>query len=543
LRSAALPVALTALGAVLYVIAEPHAADLAAASFRSDLFAREGFTVFNTAWYGGHHTPGYSVLAPALGALLGERVLAGLSAIAATAAFAALAGRTAGLLFVPGILASVASGRIAFTLGAALGVAAVLAATRGRTLLTALAAALSALASPVAAMFLAVVAAAFLLPVKQKGTGHFTLGGRVTSREGDGSAALRGRVTSREGDGSAALRDALVLGLAALVPAAFLGLAFPEQGTFPFVPSAFWPAFAAAVGVAVVAPRGPLKAGAALYALLLAVAFLVDSPVGGNAVRLGTLTAAPVAFALLWPRRRAALAVLALPLAYWVLQPAVRDVLRTQGDPSTAASYHRPLVDWLRERQPARVEIPLTQNHGEAEHVAREVPIARGWLRQADLERNPLFYEPGPLSPLDYERWLRENAIAYVALPEGLPLDRSGEEEQAVIVRGPAFLRPVARRGRWRIFAVRDPQPLATPPARVTAIEPEGFRLRFAEAGATTVRVRHTRYFSVVRGRACVGETVGGWTRVRSDSEGVVEVRARFALGSVVRPQRDCAPG
>src|SRR5689334_18284343 len=66
--------------AVLYVVLAPPTADLAAASFRADLFDREGFTVFSTAWYGGHHTPGYSVLFPPLGALLGVTVVGGLSA-------------------------------------------------------------------------------------------------------------------------------------------------------------------------------------------------------------------------------------------------------------------------------------------------------------------------------------------------------------------------------------------------------------------------------------------------------------------------------
>ena len=522
-------VVLAALGALAYVLAEPHAADLAAASFRSDLFEREGFTLFNTAWYSGHHTPGYCVLAPPLGALLGERVLGGLSAVAATAAFTALAGRTAGLLFVPAILASLASGRIAFTLGAALGITAVLCATRGKTLLTALFAALAALASPVAALFLAIVAAAAILGRHP----HFWGGAWPLSSSGDPSPLL-GR--------GLAPQQFWVLGVCAVVPAALLGLAFPEEGVFPFVPSAFWPAFVAAVGVAVVA-RGPLRVGAALYALLCLAAFLVDSPVGGNAVRLGTLTAAPIAYLLLWPRHKVVLAVLALPLAYWVLQPGVRDILRTQGDPSTTASYHQPLVDFLAERQPARVEIPLTQNHGEAEHVAKHVPIARGWLRQTDLKRNALFYEPGPLSPRKYEQWLDDNAVAYVALPEGLPLDRSGEEEKELIVREPAFLREVERRGRWRIFAVRDPAPLATAPAMLTTMEPEGFTLRFARPGATTVRIRHTPYWQLERGRGCVGEAERGWTRVRSDTAGTVEVRARFALGSVFRPERVCSDG
>ena len=329
----------------------------------------------------------------------------------------------------------------------------------------------------------------------------------------------------------------------AVVPTALLVLAFPEGGTFPFVASAFWPTFVAAVAVAVVAPAGALRVGAALYALVVLGAFVVDSPVGGNAVRLGTMLAAPVAFALLWPRRRIVLAVLALPIAYWVLQPAVRDVLRAHDDPSTAASYHRPLVAFLRERQPARVEIPLTQNHGEAEHVARAVPIARGWLRQADIDRNALFYAPGRLSPQRYERWLRDNAIGFVALPEGVPLDRSGEEEKALVERRPAFLREVARRGRWRIFRVRDPRPLASPPARLTAMRPEGFTLRFARRGTTTVRVRHSPYWAFVRGHGCIVRARGGWTTIRSRAAGTVEVRTRFALASVLRPDSECADG
>lgn len=333
-----------------------------------------------------------------------------------------------------------------------------------------------------------------------------------------------------------------MLGVAAVLPAAFLGLAFPEEGVFPFVSSAFWPAFVAAIAVAVVA-SGPLRTGAALYALLCLAAFVIDSPVGANAVRLGTLTVAPIAHLLLWPRHKVVLAVLALPVAYWVLQPGVRDVLRTQNDPSTTAAYHQPLLDFLEERQPARVEIPLTQNHGEAEHVAKRVPIARGWLRQTDLERNGLFYERGPLSPLRYERWLDDNAVAYVALPEGLPLDRSGEEEKALVVREPAFLDEIARRGRWRIFAVKRPQPLATAPARVTKMRPEGFRLRFDRAGTTTVRVRHTPYWAFARGSGCIDEAPGGWTRVRSRAAGTVDVRTRFGLRSVFRPERRCTDG
>ena len=58
-----------------------------------DLFARAGSTVYDTAWFGGHHTPGYSVLFPPLGALLGPLVVGALEAVATSALFAALARR------------------------------------------------------------------------------------------------------------------------------------------------------------------------------------------------------------------------------------------------------------------------------------------------------------------------------------------------------------------------------------------------------------------------------------------------------------------
>ena len=79
-----------ALGARLPDRSRRRAPDLAAASYRSDLFARVGFTLWDNSWYGGHHLLAYSLLAPALGALLGPPLLAALSMMVATALFATL---------------------------------------------------------------------------------------------------------------------------------------------------------------------------------------------------------------------------------------------------------------------------------------------------------------------------------------------------------------------------------------------------------------------------------------------------------------------
>jgi len=131
---------ITAALGLIYVIAAPPSSDLAAAGYRSDLFARAGFTLWDNSWYGGHHLPAYSMLAPALGALLGPQLLGALSMTIATALFAALidgrfparATRIAAAWFALGAAISLLANRVPFDLGLALGLGALLLAQRGR---------------------------------------------------------------------------------------------------------------------------------------------------------------------------------------------------------------------------------------------------------------------------------------------------------------------------------------------------------------------------------------------------------------------------
>ena len=154
---------LTAALAVAYLIIAPQSPDLAAASYRSYLFAQHGFTLWDNSWYAGHHLPAYSLLAPALGALLTPRLVAALSMTAAAALFEALiagrfparATRIASLWFALGAGISLLSSRVPFDLGLAVGLAAALAAQRGRRMLALALALLTAISSPVAGAFLA----------------------------------------------------------------------------------------------------------------------------------------------------------------------------------------------------------------------------------------------------------------------------------------------------------------------------------------------------------------------------------------------------
>lgn len=503
-----------ALGAA-YLISEPPGSDLTAALFRTELFEREGFTAYSGQWYSGHHTPGYSLLAPPLSALLGPRLLGALVAVASIVLFERLASRGFGsrawvatCWFAVGIAANLWVARVPFGLGVALGLGAALAAQRERHVAAGVLAGLSGLASPVAGAFVALAGAAWA----------------ATSRP------ARGR--------------AIALVAAALVPVALVAAAFPEGGTMPFVASSFWPALAVGAGVLLLLPaeQRALRTGAALYTALLIAVFLVPNPLGGSAVRLGVLFAGPLlAGALLaiahpgrW--RLIALAALVLPLTFWAVRPAWRDQRLSHG-PGLAAGFYAPLLEFLRKREqaegPIRVEVPPTRYHVEAAELAPEVPLARGWERQLELKHAPLFYRGGAEdvrgpSPVAYRAWLYANGVSYVAIPQAIA-DYSARAERRLVVRGAPYLHPVWRGGAWRVWEVRGSPGLASGSARLSGLGADWFALRGKRPGATTVRLRFTPYWAVVRGDGCVERGPGGFTRVRLRKVGGARVAIRVA--------------
>jgi hypothetical protein len=384
------PLAASALAAAAYVVAEPHTADLAAAVYRADL----GFETFNEKWYGGHHTPGYSVLVPPLAWLLGPWLVAALATVAAVELFRRLLDNPwATGFFAANAVLSLYAGRVPFAVGVAVGLGALLAERKGHPRWAIALGLLTPLASPVAGVFLAF--------------------GALVWRK-------------------------WWLAVAGLAPAVALAVAFPTGGSFPFEAGSFWPALAFALLTAALAPKGMVRTGALLYAVALVAAFVLPTPMGGNAVRLGMLFLGP-ALVLVAPRHAA---VLAVPLLVWTAIPAVRDLDAAAGDPSTRASYWTPVA-----RLPGPVEVVFTRNHWEAAHVAKHTPIARGWERQLDRERNALFYE-GRLTPERYRRWLRSKGVRYVVLPDA-ELDYSARAEARLVAR---ILREVRRTRHLKVY-------------------------------------------------------------------------------------------
>ncbi len=504
--TAALATALAAALALVYLAVVPPVPDLAAQTARA---RTAGAALWWTGWFGGVTTPGYSVLAPPLMAVLGVAVVGAVATVAAVALFARLVlparrPRAGALTFAVLASANLVAGRITFAVGTALALGALVCLTGAherRLLAGLLLAALAGLASPVAALLLGLAAAAAVLAAP----GH--------------------------------RRHALLLGAAAAIPVLAVAVLFPEPGRMPFTAVALRPSLVASIGLvpSLYDRRARLlQVGALLSVVLVLAAYLLPSPVGSNAERLALLWGAPVVIA--WsPLPALVVALIAVPLLWWPERNLRQELVRST-DASASAAYYRPLLAELQPRVAPgqRLEVVDPRTHWSAAEIATRVPLARGWERQVDSARNPLFYGRAPLDPASYRAFLDENAVAWVALPDA-PLDFAGGAEGELVRRGLGYLRPVWRGEHWVLYAVDRPAPPARGALVVQRVGRSDITLARAPGvggvtgggpGAAVVQVRWNRWLRADGG--CVARA-GEWTRVVADP-GRQQVRLRVSL-------------
>jgi len=513
------PVIAAALAGGLYLILAPKTGDLAAHVFRSELFGRYGLTVWNGDWYGGHHTPAYSVLFPPLAWAVGPAVAGVLAALVAAAAFEPLArhhfgpaARWGSLWFGLATSSMLFTGRLPYAMGVAFALCSLLALQRGRTTIAVVLAILTPLGSPVAGAFLALAAVSLALTTSKR-------------------------------------TAPLLVAAGGIVPTILLAAAFPEGGSQPYAVLAFVPVLVTTALYALLLPRDQraLRVGVVLYGLVAVVAYVVPTPLGGNWSRLGELFAGPVALcgllALrpLWARPLAMISLL-VPLAFWQLSAPVRAVLNGDDDQSRYRAYFRPLVDFLEDnaQPPGRAEVVFTDAHWESADVAIHVPIARGWERQLDVGRNSLFYD-GTLGARTYRQWLEDNAVRWVALSDA-KLDYSAQQEARLVRGGLPYLKLRWTAPHWRVYEVTSPHSLVTPEgtARITATSfgAEQVRLEVSRPGSALVHVRWTPYW--VANGACVARG-GHWTRITAHRTGAIRLRIDFAPLRVFERGPRCA--
>ncbi|MFY1656636.1 hypothetical protein [Micromonospora sp. WMMD1274] len=540
--------------AVLYLTLPATGSDLSAQVARAGFFAEHGAALVDLRWYGGVHPWGYSLVSPPLMALLGVRVTGALALLASATAFAALLVRArvprpllGSLVGVVTIAGNLVSGRVTYALGVAFGLAALLALTvpARRTRLAAADAAGepadpglagSGPAGPGAAgggrsvwAAVAAGAAALLASAASPVAGLFV-----------GLAGVALLLTRRYADG-------LLLAVPAAAPLAVTGLLFGEGGWMNISTADTVHAVVTSLVVAALVAYRPVRVGALLSAAGVLASALLHTPVGLNATRLVVMFALPVLAAAatlpapLSDRLRATgrrsrivgavgLAVL-LAVVCWWQPPVVTADLRSADDPTADPAYFAPLrAELARRGLTGRVEVPPTRNYWEAAHMG-DVPLARGWLRQADIDRNPLFFTtvPGadgtgvPLTPITYRDWLADNAVQYVAVPDA-EFSWVGSSEAKLVETGQPYLTEVWSDRHWKLYAVAEPTPLVGAPGELVRQDGASITFRAPAAGPIPIRVRHDRWLTVDGGAEVTRD--GKWTTVTVPRAGTYTLKS-----------------
>ncbi|WP_327065856.1 MFS transporter [Kitasatospora sp. NBC_01302] len=491
------------------------AGDLAAQYAWTEFTRQHPDSAYNLSWYGGMHPASYSVLSPYLMGLLGVRTT-GMLAGTASAALAATLLTRSGLArpMAPALWTAfalwcdVASGRVTFAIGVAFGLAAtVVAFSAGgprlrRTTLFALSA-LATMGSPVVGLFLEVVAAALFLTARR--------------------------------------RDSYPLAVAPVVVVAATTLLFPFSGVQPFDWWAAAPVVAAAVAVAFVVPGGwtAVRRGALVYALGVVLVWLIPSPVGSNVERLSLLFAGTVLLAVLLnsrqSRRRAVATALAFTaVACWLAGRTLGDLLVTV-PVSKAATDSTALINELHRvgADRSRVEVVPLASHWEASGIAPYVDLARGWNRQADVTRNPLFYTD-KLAPTDYHAWLQRWGVGFVALSSDRP-DDAAVDEAALVAAGQPWLQPIWQQGGWRLYRFTDATPLAAPPAVVQQAGPAELTVSVPVPGRVHLLLPWSPWLGIAgdrSGSATAGclASAGEWTTLYAPNPGTYRITASYSF-------------
>ncbi|GHB11976.1 MULTISPECIES: MFS transporter [Streptomyces] len=459
--------------------------DIAAQDAWAEFVGRHPGTAYNLAWYGGMHPVSYSVVSPYLMSLLGVRttmMIVGTVSSALTALIlvrvpavrnplaCALAGAFA-------YLCNALSGRVTFGLGMMFALGAVAAVfcwphrwryrRWAKAVVAAPFAALATAGSPVAGLFLGVVAAALFLNKRRPG--------------------------------------AYAIGLPPVVVVVLSAWMFPFSGTQPMSLGTLSLPFVFAVLVFLLVPRDwyTVRTAAAVYGVGTLLTYVVDSQIGSNVSRMAMLFAGVVLLAALpyakpSTRRWYALVIAFAGLNFWIGFKGVDDIVRT----APTASWNRELAPLVNQLQKAgaergRVEVVPASSHREASALAGYVNLARGWNRQADMKRNPLFYDD-TLNAVNYREWLDRWAVHYVVLPEGKPDSSGAVQEAALVEDGQPYLKPVWSDDNWQLFRVLDPVPLADPPATVERAGEQKLTIRVQSAGRVLIRIPYSRWLAVV---------------------------------------------
>ena len=487
-------------GATIWIIFLPKVGtDLSAAVARAGWARAYPGAAYLFSWYGGFHPAGYSLVAPYVLAAVGTRLAMFLAVVLSAILLTSLLVRhavrwptVAGLWVAAALLTQLSAGRAAFALGltASIGCVTVVDVSKPRSAARLSSAAalalLTCLLSPVAALFLGLVAVVFII------SGHWLEG--------------------------------VVVLIATSAPFGVMAF-YSDGGTQTVGPQNWIPPLVAVVVALILVPRRwrLVRIGTALYGIAILIVWQWPSLIGSNIERLGELLAGPLLVGVASTRPRLLFALGLAAAAVWQVAQPIADL--RQGNAPPYSPRTAALVRELRilRADTARVEAVPQYGHWESQQLSSVVPLARGWERQLDVERNPLFYGT-VLTPAAYYRWLRYNAVRYVAISGARP-DFAAVAESQLIRAGQPWLTPIWHNDYWTLYRVDGATPLASPPGAVARTTPAQIVVRMSRAGSSVVRVRWSPLLSAP------GATVrqdGPWTRLIARRPGLYTLSASY---------------
>ncbi|MEV0317125.1 MFS transporter [Streptomyces sp. NPDC050658] len=459
--------------------------DLAAQDAWAEFVGRHPDSAYNLAWYGGMHPVSYSVVSPYLMSVLGVRTTMMVAGTLSAALLTMILIRSRAvkqplwpaLMGVFALLCNAISGRVTYGLGQMFALMAVAAVfcwpyrwrykRWAKALVAAPFAALATMGSPVAGLFVGLVAVALFLSKRYPGA--YALG----------------------------LAPAVVVGISAWL--------FPFSGTQPMsFGSASLPLlYSGFVFFLVPKQWKTVRITTAVYAAFVLGVWLINSQIGSNITRLamsfaGVALLAALPYVVPKSRQWYLIMVGIVGFVGWIGFKAGDDVVHAR----PVASWTRelaPLVNELQEvgAEKGRVEVVPARSHREASALAPYVNLARGWNRQADMERNPLFYDD-TLNSANYHEWLQRWSVHYVVVPKGEPDGDGGKREAALVEKGLPYLEQVWVDSNWQLYEVKDPTPLADPPAVVKRAEQGEWTIDVKEPGRVLIRVPYSPWLSIV---------------------------------------------
>ena len=476
------------------LLAPASGTDLSAQQARAAFAAAHPGAAVDLRWYAGVLPAAYSVTAPYVEAVLGARLTGILAAVLAAPLLALLLVRwrvrrpvLAGVWGALALAVNMVSGRTAFALGLLVAIGALLAVPRegaqGRRWLPAvLLAALTTLTSPVAALFLALVALAWAL----------------------------------------VRRPVAWLAVAAAVPMAAIAALFSEPGRMPDTWAVARPVLLACLAVAVLCRGVPLRAAAVVYGIGVLVVYLAPGPIGSNVERLALLFTGVALLAASW-LPRVLLVVALVVVAQWTARVPWTDLHTSHRLAVERASAQR-LVAVLNGlgSVDGRVEVVPFADHGEARVVAQAWPLARGWERQVDVLRAAPLYS-SHLDANRYLQWLQQWNVTYVALGHHAH-DWSARSELRLLRTPPPWLSVVHSDPEWTVWRVGPARPIVGAGATAVSVRGDRIVMDAPAPGVVAVGVRWSRWLTVSAG-ACV-------RRAGATTEVVVRRPGRVSLSS-----------